>query len=195
MSIKVEIRNNRVYTETPFNREFVSEAKGMGGKWDAEAKAWHFDVRDETRARELLTSIFGTDGSSTETVTVEVTATTRLYEHNAPIIMAGREIATAFGRDSGAKPGADIVFTTRKPQSGGSMKNWTTAIEACTVFEIRDLAITAVKMLDDVPGIEYRIVTDELDSQAAAEAELAKLITERDRIDARIAELQQQIGK
>lgn len=51
-----------------------------------------------------------------------------------PVEVAGRTIARAWGRDSGAKLGDGVVKLQGRVGSGGSMKNWETVVDADVVL-------------------------------------------------------------
>ncbi|HHT0027483.1 hypothetical protein GW952_08940 [Klebsiella michiganensis] len=188
MTISTKLQNNHIIAYTPFNRDFIDEAKMIGGRFNSDEKAWAFDPRYENELKKILIKIFGTDGSSVSNVTVRVTVLNDISEYNAPIIIAGREIAHASGRDSGAKPGTGIIFIERKPQSGGSVKNWTTVLKAGTIFDIQDLPETALHMLSEVDRISYEIQSEPEDPYII-NAKIEELIKQRDDITSQIENL------
>jgi hypothetical protein len=64
MSVSTRINEvGRFAVKTPYNREWVAEAKLWGGRWNPETKEWHFDTAAEDNVRRLLVDIYGTDGS------------------------------------------------------------------------------------------------------------------------------------
>ena len=72
-AIKVETQGERLVVQAPFHPDLPAKSRDLGGRWDARQTAWTFDVRDEAAVREMLVSIFGTDGSPVETTDVPVT--------------------------------------------------------------------------------------------------------------------------
>lgn len=148
---------------------------------------WCFDDRNQELVKNLLKSIFGTDGYNQSTIDVEITVKKRIITESSPVYLAGRIIAQARGRDSGANCGEKIAFVEKKPQSGGSMKYWTTEIPDGAVFRILDLYVGATNFLDECDEIEYRVIS----KQSSHEDELEQLKIELARITARIAELEQ----
>jgi hypothetical protein len=114
-----------------YNSILVKECKKLAGKWDADEKAWVFDsfVEDEVEDLDIL--------FNGEEVTVILTATDDCYMDAAPIDFCGYRIATAFGRDSGAKLAEGIVQLSGTIKSGGSSKNWVTRISEGSTFKIK----------------------------------------------------------
>lgn len=192
MIVSTKTINNRIYAFTPFNRDFIDEAKLIGGKFDSEHKAWHFDASYSKELSAVLINIFGTDGSATNTATVRITVKSEIKEYCGPVIICGREIAKASGRDSGARAGSGVVFIEKKPQSGGSVKNWATLLEVGTVFDVLDFPATALTMLSEIYQISFEVMGDSSENECIAE-KIKKLRAERDRIDAEIAKLEKQI--
>jgi hypothetical protein len=189
MFVSIKNINNTIQVKTQFNPDFSYAAKKIGGKYDFNEKIWCFDERNLDLVKNALMSTFGTDGYDQSTVDVEITVKEKFIGEQSPIYLAGRIIAQARGRDSGARNGDGIVFIENSPKSGGSMKNWLTKIEEGSVFKILDLYAGAIDFLNECDSIEYRIIRN-TQSQSSKETELAQLKIERDRINARIAELE-----
>lgn len=171
--------------KTPFNKDFVREANFLAGKFCFKNREWTFDSRDESTVRQTLKNIFGTDGANPKMVDVSVTTTREIHKRCDDITFAGRVIASALGRDSGARPGQSVTFINKKPQSGGSMKNWATIIKEGTHFIIKDVYADALHMFENIDGIEYSF---EASAQNIA-AELSALKEQKAYIEKRIKEL------
>ena len=92
----------------PYNSEFISAAKRLGGRWDA--PEWVFDARDEARVRALLIECYGTDGEVADLVTIKIEWSNSESAKRGPIAANGRTIARADGRDSGARLGDGVVI-------------------------------------------------------------------------------------
>ena len=109
------------------NELLIERAKNLGGKWDSEAGAWVFSALVADKVEEL-DELFNSPKIGVELhFKSHVSAQPHLTAY-------GYILATAFGRDSGAKIGANVAFVEGKPTSGGSMKNWTCVIpEGCVV--------------------------------------------------------------
>jgi hypothetical protein len=170
MFVSVEKVDNKIYVKNQYNPYFNIVARQIGGRFDYTEKAWVFDSRNNELLEEKLLSIFGTDGYSQSCVDVEVTVKRDIIAYKEPIYLAGRIIAQAKGRDTGAWNGDKITFVNKSANSGGSIKNWTTEIKEGAVFKILDLYTGAVKFLDECDAIEYKIIQNK-----SAEKEALKL--------------------
>lgn len=185
MFVSIKTINNTIQVKTQYNPSFKAQAKLIGGRFNSDEKCWEFDVRNEDLVKEMLLSIFGTDGYDQSVVDVEITVKDEIRVICSPIYIAGRKIADATGRDSGAKVCDKIVFVDDYPISGGSRGNWATIIPEDSVFRILDLYVGALEKLDR-RGFEYKIIS----KNSSKDEELAKLRNELVRIKARIAELE-----
>lgn len=117
--------------QTPlYNSEMVSECHNLGGKWDSDAKAWVFSgiVADKV---ELLDDKYNSD-----LIPVEIKFTDYLWGSKGPAELCGFIIAKATGRDSGAHLGHGISLISGDIDSGGSVKNWGTNINAGSIIRM-----------------------------------------------------------
>lgn len=136
----------KISVETPYNPEFVRRIKKAGGKWNPGTKTWELDERSIESVRAIMREVYGMDDLPQELITVKVmVGDDTISKHTGPIVIFGRTIASAFGRDSGAKVGEGVSFEKGTCRSGGSMKNWYTIIEAGSVLTIYDVPRRAVE--------------------------------------------------
>lgn len=194
MTVQIKSDGQNISVYSPYNPDFPRAAKQLGGKWDPAARAWTFDARDEQRVRDLCVEIYGTDGNTPTgdliTIRVTVKPDSRWYADKGGLFFAGRCVAYARGRDSGARLGDGVVVLEGGFKSGGSMKNWTTKCsDDGAVFEIRDVprakAIEAkeasASYIDSVEIIEQNV------SKSALEEEKQRLLARIAEIDALLA--------
>lgn len=188
-SIRVTRSVTEVVLCSPYHPDVPAAARKLGGKWDAATKSWRFDVRDESRVRELCRNVYGTDGSAADAadlVTVRLTLKRSVEEHTSAIYFAGREVCGARGRDSGARLGPGVVLLEGRITSTGSAKNWYTSAEAGSVFEIRDLPRSHVPLSDSDWIVEIVDPCSPLDAArlrlATLEAAVAEARAEVDRL-------------
>jgi hypothetical protein len=197
MTVEITTSGSTLYVVSPYNAEFVSAAKRLGGKW--RAGAWHLDARDEARVRTLCREVYGTDGVSiADVVTLRVEWRQQDSEGTEPISLHGRTIARATGRDSGARLGDGIAVLAGSFGSGGSMKNWRTTVRAGTIVLVRDFPRAAAEELlarqaaetrvVGVDGWEGPVVVYSVEPETAP-VDLAALRAERERLVARLAEI------
>lgn len=182
---KIEITGTKAVITTPYNADFVKKIKLMGGRWDAGRRAWTVDADIVDDVRAAMREIYGQDDAPvTDVVNVELTVGEKLTEYGGPITMLGRTIASAWGRDSGAKTGDGVVFLEGHPFSGGSVKNWCTGISGGSVIKLVRVPRALVERNPELPdGVEMRVLPDRpaIDREA--------LMAERERLLARISEI------
>jgi hypothetical protein len=182
MDVSITVNSTTLAVKSPYNSEFVATAKRYGGKWSG--GQWVFDARDEERVRELCKKVYGSDGLTADLCTIRAKFTANASVGGGPIEIAGRTIARAHGRDSGARLGEGVVLLEGKFGSGGSMKNWAT-------FVGRNGAVVLVR---DFPRAQAeRLIAEGADwisiEPEAPPLDRAALEAERDRLSARIAEI------
>lgn len=186
IKIKITKQAGRLYLATPYNPDLPAEAKKIGGRWDAGSKEWHFDPRDEDAVRDLCRGIYGTDGSDPRKVTVQVKLAP-FSAHGRSVYVLGCPVASVYGRDGGAKFPEGVVLVAGSIGSAGSRKNPRIVSDNGAVLELRDVARDAVE----------RVLTGEIEAGdcvvgiKAVEAKIDHdaLLAERDRLTARIAEI------
>lgn len=176
-----------IAVSSPFNPDFVKGAKRLGGKWSGDTKAWLFDVRDRGRVEDLLATCYGYSvAPSGELATVRIV----LDEDNAgdkEVYFAGRSICSRRYRDAPVKTADNVVVIDGEfPASAGSMRYPAVIRGSRTVtIEVRDVPVEAL-----VAEKELRFERIDADTQAQREA----LIAERERLIARLAEIDEALN-
>lgn len=185
MKVETKILNGNLLVSSPFNSGFVANAKRLAGRFSA--GVWSFDERNAAAVRKALCEAYGTDGEApADTVSVRITWDEACSEYCAPIEFAGRTVARAFGRDSGAKPGEGVVIEAGGFTSGGSVKNWKTVVKAGTVVLMHDVPRASAEAFDE-SGDSPRVEIVKPEGTAAVDREA--LLAERERLEARLAEI------
>ena len=113
-----------------YNEQLVAECRRLGGKWDPEEKAWIFSGLVESEVEELDLRY------NSKKVAVKIHFSEEESAGTGPVTVAGIPIASASGRDSGAKLRDGIAVLSGGASSGGSRKNWYTIIEAGTTLRM-----------------------------------------------------------
>lgn len=185
--ITVAVKSGTAYIASPYNPDFVSRIKNCGGRWDTETRTWKISEQALDDARQIMQDVYGeTDQPfAGSTVTLCIKTTDSIWETRKPIVVAGRVVASAFGRDSGARVGDGIAFIEGGPKSGGSVKNWQTCLDAGCVIKIYNVpAAKAQEVVENPPysGMVCAIEQPETIDRAA-------LVAEREKLLARIAEI------
>ena len=184
-----------IAVKAPYSSTFPAKARALGGKWDG--AVWTFDVRDEERVRDLCLAEYGYDGRSAPQLATARLEFQQTYSRRcAPCTFLGRTLASASGRDSGARIGSNgVVLVAGRVTSGGSRANWETVIRAGTTLLVRDLPAAtlaawiaeAAAETPDYGTIGYcATVTIEPEAPVVDRAALAE---ERARLLARVAEI------
>jgi hypothetical protein len=178
------IGNGKVAVESPYNPEFVSRVKKAGGRWNSRNKTWEVDERSVEAVRAIMREVYGQDDLPQELVTVKVTVGSSISQHHGPIVIFGRTVASAFGRDSGARIGEGVCFEKGGCDSGGSMKNWYTIVRAgseITIYDVPRLAVEQKLGWKDEYGTFEVVEAD--DPLAALKAEKEALLKRLEEID------------
>ncbi|MBS9405356.1 hypothetical protein KG088_17230 [Halomonas sp. TRM85114] len=178
--VKIEkIDDKTISVECPYHPDAIDMFRTTGGKFN---KLWIFDARDEDRVKDILVDVFGThDSEQCETIDIQMAFEEDDYAAKEALYYAGRQVARAMGRDSGAKLGDGVVVIEgRAPRSGGSAKNWTTVISAGTVLEIRDIPKPAADELINNPpeGVVVSLVRGASISMESLQLRRAELLSE-----------------
>lgn len=169
-AITCTVLDGRVQVESPYNAGFVVAAKRLAGKWAA--PAWVFDARNEAAVRSALRRWYGTDGTApADTVSIQVALGEDDSVCRGPVQIAGRTIARAAGRDSGARLGDGVVLLRGGFDSGGSVKNWCTNVRADTAVLLHDIPRVMARKLAEDPSQGVTIVSEEPEAPAAATPE------------------------
>ncbi|TAH58204.1 MAG: hypothetical protein EWM48_02045 [Sphaerochaeta sp.] len=180
MAFKIIEANGKAQIVSPYNPEFVDKIKKMGGRWDSAAKVWTVDPRNVEMVRQAMREVYGQDDRPADLVSVKVTMLSSKSEGRGPVVMLGRTIASAWGRDSGARIGEGVVFVEGGADSGGSVKNWETVVTKGSVIIIHDVPRALAEANPE--GLTLEILAEETPN-------LAALQEERERLLARVAEI------
>lgn len=200
MTVRIEEIGQKIRVHSPYHPQFPSAARALGGRWDAEGKTWVFDIRDIDRVRETLRGIYGTDGSAegaTVTLHVNVNVLQRLAMFDSALnqqlrsgslFIAGREIARRPHRDAPVRLGEGVtIISGGFPATGGSVKHPELGPREGTVVEVRDVPVSAASAAVDQFPAAVSIVGEQ-------EAHHQALLAEKERLLARLAEIDAELG-
>lgn len=187
-AIQVEIKNGKAYIASPYNVEFVRRIKLSGGKWSAASKRWYVPEPALPAVRAMMAEVYGEtdEGPASEYVTLVIKWLEDDCVTCGPVTLAGRVIASAWGRDSGAKPGTNVSFIVGSPASGGSVKNWQTRVPEGCVVEIYYVPLSkAQEIVNNHPArMEVSIKGAPVIDKDALKAEREQLLKRVAEIDA-----------
>ena len=191
-NIKVIVKDGRASVFTPFNRDFVAAIRNVGGrKWDADDKCWTVPAETLPQVRQIMMDVYGeTDlPDAGGSVTVKVLFKEEYSERRDDVIIFKKVIASARGRDSGARPGDDVTFLEGEPTSGGSMKNWESVVPAGCVVLLRHVPLSVWEQDKDGEYYTAEIVDEGKDvKRKELEEEKARLLARIAEIDKELAE-------
>jgi hypothetical protein len=134
----VKFNDSKIIVHMEYFPEAVSKIKRLGKvTWESAMKGWLVDKNFEDDAKDILTEYYGTDGSfRPKTVSIEITAIEEIETLKKPVLFAGKVIAAAYSRDSGASLGECVAQQSGKINSAGSAANWKTTVEEGSCFKV-----------------------------------------------------------
>ena len=180
MSVAIEIGDGIIAVDSPYNRDFIDRAKMTGGKWSG--GVWEFPVENEAEVRNLCMDIYGSDGERDETCTVLVEfsrdcpASFYTTGSRQPLTVSGVHMASAFGRDSGARLADGVILVGGAVDSGGSVKNYHVWVEPGSVFKVRNFPRGRLHAAENEWGAG-RVTKTEVDDETDEEAFARKRAT------------------
>jgi hypothetical protein len=190
MTYEISKTGTAIHVVTPYNRGFIRAAKAeFRAKWDGDC--WQFDLRDESDVRALVKRFYGWTAGM-PLVSVMVFVDRDLRAGLGPIMLLGRVLASATGRDSGADLGDAVRIRAGSADSGGSKNNWTTEIKAGTELIVHDLPQGMVQGYLEGRGTHSGIRVELIAPASPAAPDMMskdRLVGERAALFARIAEI------
>lgn len=172
---------------SPYNSEFIKAAKMIQGKWNSEKKSWDFPIGNEEQLDKILIENYGECGKCEETLNVII----NLYEigENAGegIVLNGLILASRRSRDVPVRINENAVLISGGfPESGGS-----TRYPRCNPLEDTKVKITVSREWyennKDNECIEQVVNSESIDK--------SRLIEEKERLLARVAEIEKQLSE
>ena len=182
--ISFKKQDGKIIVTTYYNRGFASKARNLRGQWDSSSKAWVFDESVEEYVKQALLDVFGITGETPYETCSLIIKDLTAWEAKGEVELFSRTVARAFGRDSGAKLGDDIIWISGSYYSGGSVKNWTTEIKNGT-FEIQNFQLERTKFDDVQKAIE----------EGWCEIKITKKKRSREEIEAEVAALKSRLSE
>lgn len=182
--MKIDIQNGVAKIFTPYNADFVKKVKNIGGRrWNDVEGCWTVPESEIETVRGFMMDVYGeTDlPDASEKVTVLVTFNSDADKWCGNVVLFGKTIARAWGRDSGAKVGDDVTLISGSCDSTGSRANWYTTVKEGTVVKVRNVPKAALEF-NTKYDVSFEIVADGEINKTALEEEREKLL-------ARIAEI------
>lgn len=155
MNITLDEKDGKLIIQIPPGAEKArEELKALGAKWNPAATSWELSTAARSKVADVLWRHFG--GYNTcmrDGYAVTVKAIEDVSAGRRSISFFGREIIMGHGRDSGARPGGDVVILEGKVSTGGSVRYWETRASKGTVVRVENLDLEAIKNDDGTLNI------------------------------------------
>lgn len=180
--VRIERTDSQIIVTAPYNTEFISQARNYAGKFNAETKAWSFDIRDEAYVLEACYLAYGEDGVRYNKCDVQITLPEGYDVHQDAIVFFGRKVARAFDRSSGAKVADGVVIKQGGFTSAGTRKDWVTRALKGTQIILRDVSLPLVEWETDAETYGDAVV-EILGGDRDLQAERAELLARLKEID------------
>lgn len=190
---RIENRGDgKIAIYTPYDKKFVQAIKAIGSaRWTGEAWTVPTDYIDDVRI--IMKDIYGRDDQDAgESVDCEIEFLYDYYERKAAVVMFGKTIARAWGRDSGAKVGDDVMLVDGSIGSGGSRANWETCVYKGAKFIVKNVPKARFEKeksdYQEEYGIDTKItiISEKIDKDA--------LLEEKARLERRLAEIEKMLN-
>lgn len=171
--IQVKIKDEKAMLFTPYNMDFVKRIKQFSdARWDTRKKCWTINKENLDAARTVMREIYGySDVDINEKVTVRIHVKEYMCEEQTDVMLFGKVLSHAYGRDSGGKPGRDVVYVHGNPCSGGSAAHWESGVEEGSEILLHNVNKNLYEAALEHPTEEYEInlVEDDIDFWALKE--------------------------
>lgn len=183
--MKTIIENGKIKVQSDYNREFITRAKTIQGRWSS--PYWVFPEENKEEVKALLLDVYGECGDLSDeapvTVTVEIDCDK--YPHISEAVMLGSFAAVKRWHRDREVSFADNVMLIKGgfPESGGSMKNPRVYPEQGTVIRVKDIPMGIYEKIRDCDGVT--LVSKPVNEE---------LIKEREALLKRLAELNALLG-
>lgn len=159
--IKIFENGDRIEIDCPFSTWFIYMIKNNigGARWTGERWSVPANMIDEVR-KELIEDFGENDIERAACVDLKIKVKSELQESCGAITMFFKDIASARGRDSGAKVGTDVSLLSGKIYSCGSVKNWKTAIEEGSEFVLKNVNRKVFEKFENEYDIDVEILKE-----------------------------------
>lgn len=159
--------------------------KFSDARWNSGERCWTIDESNLDAARVIMKEIYGyADNEINEKVTLKIHVKESVSKKHGDVILFGKILSHATGRDSGAHPGSDVAYIHGSAYSGGSAKNWESVVSEDSEILLHNVNKNLYEEYLENPQEEYEIevVTDSIDS-AALKQEKERLLKRIKEID------------
>ena len=157
--IEVKIRDDKAMLYTPYNPEFVKRIKKFSdARWNSCEKCWTIDESNLDAARVIMKEIYGyADNEINEKVTLKIHVKESVSKKHGDVILFGKILSHATGRDSGAHPGSDVAYYEEyleNPQEEYEIEVVTDSIDSAALKQEKERLLKRIKEIDHVLNCE-----------------------------------------
>lgn len=144
----------------------------------------HIEEQQRKKIQKHLDTLTYADNEINEKVTLKIHVKESVSKKHGDVILFGKILSHATGRDSGAHPGSDVAYIHGSAYSGGSAKNWESVVSEDSEILLHNVNKNLYEEYLENPQEEYEIevVTDSIDS-AALKQEKERLLKRIKEID------------
>lgn len=195
--------DGKIETATPYDTGFIAAIKGIGGRWNADAKRWAVPAELEERVRIILQNFYGTplkDGM--KTLKISFDAADFLARNYEDIKIGPKTICWRIKRDCPVSFAEGAYLKEGSfPESGGSKNH--PAITSCKMEsgEAEVVAFIAEDIYDKLEEDEKEKITiletieekaeEEEESLESLKAQKEELLRQLKELDAKIAAMEE----
>lgn len=180
--IKLNGENGKLEITCPYNRAFIDQIKGIGGKWDGNKKVWIVAEDQKGEAEEILHAVYNYEPAAKE---IKVKYYADHFAKDGSVIIGSFVAAKRFSRDSRVVLYNTIVLEGTLKDSGGSAKYPEICADDDVIFQttIPEYVYTALSE-EDKERIE---IVPEKDPKE-------ELLREKETLLARLAQIEKELN-
>ena len=138
--VKIVEVGEQIFLDVPYIKELPLKLRNRGGDWNGRNWVFENNLIIKKNLTEFLSNYFGYKVGGTTSNAV-ITALEEVNAEMDSIRFKGFVLASARGRDTGAKTGNGVTLLSGNIDSWGSKKNWNSYIQKGTRFLIPDFPI------------------------------------------------------
>lgn len=163
---KIELKDDKAYIYTPYSDEFVSKIKSQigGAKWDYYKECWVVNDTAVPFVRQIMRDVYGEDDISvSKKINIQVEILNDLSAERKDVVLFGKCLCHAYGRDYCGKFSEDVVYVEGKPTSGGSNKYWCSIVPKGCLVNIYNVNESIYEKFKDSDDYNVVVIDDNAD--------------------------------
>lgn len=130
-------QNQAAKVIAPYHKDFPAKMRELKGVWDKPNQCWWVHTSRVTEVRKIMRDIFGTDDiQGADFVDLNVTFHQQEGAYRKDYTLYGKVLSHATSLTSGGICGTDVIYLEKRPESGGSIKNWCSVVPEGAVIRL-----------------------------------------------------------